>query len=176
MPTQIPPGVKSLREPRLTAIKAITLLAKKDFLNALKDGVKKAMASRHAEFAESEYVVAHLRGGGDSREINPKKLFALTQGRRPGEKGKITLNQYFGCVRPNVEAVEELLGAAEIEVISDAAEGGGSRLYTDWKSGLDIDLNEMLHAMVDNVEQQSKAKGQTNVREKARAASSTARL
>ena len=111
-------------------------------LARLIDDAKAAMKRGKVIFAQSEFAVAHLRGGalGECVWRNPKKLFKLTQaagGRR------ITLAEFLKCVRIDDDEVEKLLTPDEIEKISETftAELSEARLYVEVKPNMQVDFD-----------------------------------
>jgi len=142
MPIKIPDEAKVLKLDPLTAIAAIKQMARLR-LARLIDDAKAAMKRGKVIFAQSEFAVAHLRGGAAGGECvwrNPKKLFKLTQaagGRR------ITLAEFLKCVRIDDDEVEKLLTPDEIEKISETytAELSEGRLYVEVKPNMQVDFD-----------------------------------
>ena len=147
MAINIPEGAKVIKDNRLTCIAAIAAMVK-IHVARLKDEVKAAMQRRGVKFAESDFVVAHLRDGGNASFVDSGKLFALT--RKPGKK-KLTLDEFFQCVRASRERVEEFLSPDEIDAVSVQGGESGPRLYTELKPNSQVDFDAIEKAVLESV-------------------------
>jgi hypothetical protein len=144
MAIKIPEDAKVLKDSRLTAIAAIALVVK-FHVQKLKEDVKAAMKRRGVKFAESDFAVAHLRDGGNATCIDTAKLFKLTT--VPGKR-KLTVNEFFQCVRASRERVEEFLSPEEIEAVSVQARESDSRLYTELMPNAAVNFDAIEQAVI----------------------------
>ncbi len=160
MPIKIPDDAKVLKLDQLTRIAAVSQFVKLR-IDALKDAVKQTMRRRDFTFAQSEFAVAHLRGGGGGQVawINPKKVFKLTQ--KSGAR-KLTLDEFLKCVAVKEDALALLLSAEEIKAVTDTFAGTASegRLYTEMKPNAVIDFDAIDAAIVKAVSGEPEGGGQ----------------
>ncbi len=143
MAIKIPEDAKIVKDSRLTAIAAIAVLVK-FHIQKLKEDVKAAMKRRGVKFAESDFAVAHLRDGGNATYVDPAKLFKLTLA---AGKRKLTVNEFFQCVRASRERVEEFLSPEEIDAVSVQAGEVDPRLYVELKLNAQVDFDAIEQAV-----------------------------
>jgi hypothetical protein len=153
MPIQLPPDQTIIRNARLTAIAALGELSRGHLKNA-KDQVKKAMAGKKAEYAQSHLAQARLMNSNRSF-VNAGKLHKLVIDKT------VALKDFLACCSINKEQLKNHLSGKQIEELCDPAAGGTSQdgeaagsLWVEFKPGIHIDLDQLEKAIEDNVKQQ----------------------
>jgi hypothetical protein len=151
---KVPTDAKVVSDQRLTLIRIISQLTRKlGRLDELKNGVKRAMNDKSARFAESDLVIAELRGGGaggaaEKRYVDQHKLHALVKRKR------IKMSQFLDVICVRTSLLEKILSGDEIEKLyrpadeAEQLEALGS-LYTEFKPGAEPDFNAIEDAMLD---------------------------
>lgn len=161
MPVVIPKSgkgqVKIATIADLTFVRAMSALnAKYGPLYQTKNSIKKRMRAGGVKFAQSEYVIADLRGGEDKEPkkfVDPRRLLALLKEKYPDDWEQKFLDVL--CVRTTL--LPPILSGNEIETLLEPAkddhgnvdhgEAGGS-LFTDWKPGVKFDAEVVEASML----------------------------
>jgi hypothetical protein len=150
MPLKIPAGVKPFKSNPLNTIRFVATLTER--LIGGEDGlsakVKASMARAGADFAESEYVIAALRGGGTAKgSINPEHLYRLVD----AKKGpSLTVDEFLKCVAVRLEPLEEFLAGNVIdELRGELPTPAQPKLITEWKPGVVFDVDGAAVSLVD---------------------------
>jgi hypothetical protein len=139
MPINIPADAKIVRDSRITLIRIIATLHKRliEDEEGLPAKVKATMADKKADFAESDLVVAALRAGGSKGTIDPRKLYKLVVAKQ------LTLDQFLSCVSVVKKPLEEFLSGAAIEKITTPGKSPAPSLYTEFKEGVELDVESL---------------------------------
>lgn len=139
MPIRVPSDVKPIRDSRLTPIRVISTLYDRfvdgESDDSIKNEVKQTMIAKGALFAESDLVIAALRGGGAaaSKFLDVRKLHQLYA------KEKITLNQFLSAVSVRKNALGFLTNdVIETLYTTGAAGPSAPSLYTEFKPGVNF--------------------------------------
>ena len=150
MPIRIPPDALIVRDRRLTFLKALsTLSADGGFADVTKKAVKASMLAKGAKFAESDFVLARLQGGGGRTWIDPRKLHNLLANKT------ITLAEFLSAISVKVTALKPFLSDNEIDAISRTVgtEPVEPSLFPEWKTGVEIDPEKLQAAILDCLDQ-----------------------
>ena len=148
--------VKVARIEDLTFLRAASSLA--DLIDSTKAGVKKRMRAAGVRFAQSEFVVADLRG----EEKKESKRFTTARKLHEAfvKTERITFDQFLDVLCVRTSLLPDILSGEQIETILDApqkaapGEDAGS-LYTDWKPGITCDPEVLQIAMTLAVQKQN---------------------
>lgn len=143
MPIQIPADAKIVRDSRITLIRLISHLNDRlvEGEDGLKARVKKTLADKGADYAESDLVVAALRAGTAKGTIDARKLYDLVKAR------KLTLDQFLGCVSVSKKPLEKLLGGAAIESLTTRGPAAEPSLCTEFKAGVELDVDQLAQTL-----------------------------
>jgi hypothetical protein len=143
---KIPDDATVVRDQRLDLIRAISTLH--DRLIEPKDGpglksrVKETMKDKGAKFAQSDFVIAALRGGGTTRSyVDPRKLYKLVA------DGKLTTQQFLSVLSVRKEPLTEFLSGAEIDRLSSEGAPSETSLFTEFKPGVSFDVDQIAEAL-----------------------------
>jgi hypothetical protein len=145
MAIKIPPDAKIVQDQRLTVIRAVATL--NDRLCKGKGGliakVKSAMEAKNVEYAESDFVVAELRGDGeDAGKIDVDKAFKLC-----GENG-IKLKDFLACCTVRKGDLKKLVSENEVEKITTYGTAE-KKLVTEFRSAIDAVMDpEVLYRAI----------------------------
>ena len=147
---KIPPDATVIKNQSLTPIQIIRALYG-PVVKGLGSDVKKVMAAKNAQYAESDGVTARIQGGGTRKKIDPKKFYVLAMNKR---FKKLTLTEFFASISVNTEAAGQFLSEDEIKSISVDAGDVEPSLITEFKDGVALDIPRMQAAMVREFQEQ----------------------
>lgn len=149
MPIKIAEGAKVLRSASIAqaidTIRVVKSLAEAP-VAALTGKVKKELLDADARYAESDDVVAHMRGGertpaGTTLGAVPsRKLYELVKSK------KITMEQFLDCVVVETTPLRDVLGADDIKKMQPKIRVPAGKtavsLVTEFKPGVVFELKD----------------------------------
>lgn len=143
MPMRIPADAHVVTDSRITLIRVISTLHDRlvEGTDGLKAKVKATLTAKGAQFAESDLVVAALRAGAAKRRIDPKALYALVKAK------KLTIEQFLSCITVSREPLEQYLSGDQIEQISIPGKTPEPSLFTEFREGVQLDIDELAESL-----------------------------
>lgn len=152
MPIKVADGAKVIELPELTAIRVVKTLAEGPVKKLIEQAKAKLIAKK-AEYAQSDYVIAELRGGP---AVGTSGGGAVGLGGVPAEKlyakvkaKEITLEQFLSCVTVELTPLRDVLGEDEITKMRLKLKNieRTPALFTEFKPGMQFELDDVAAAI-----------------------------